>query len=200
VALITFEGGDGAGKSTMLRWLADELRHTGRTVCTVQEPGGTPLGDEIRQLLLHTGMQPLTELFLLEAARSQVVADVIAPALQRGEIVLCDRYIDSTVAYQGYGRGLDLTLIGFLNRLATGHVWPDLTLLLDVDPAIGLVRRQQAGAVNRFDRERLEFAACVRAGYQAQAAHAPKRIVVLDATQDLAVLQKALWQAVEAIL
>jgi dTMP kinase len=135
-------------------------------------------------------MEPLTELFLFEAARAELVKTVIRPALQREDLVLCDRYIDSTVAYQGYGRGLNRNSLHMVNRIATEWLLPDLTILLDLDPAIGLARRQQSGEVNRFDDERVEFAKRIRDGFLQLVKQNPGRFVVLNAERDPETLQQ----------
>src|SRR5574342_1102019 len=146
IRFITFEGGDGTGKTTQLKALESHLRGKGRSCVSTREPGGTPLGSLIRQVLLEVGKQPIaspTELFLYLADRAQHVRDVIVPALNAGHIVLCDRYTDSTLAYQGYGRGIDLKLLRQLNEFADGGVQPDLTFLLDCPVALGLSRTAQ---------------------------------------------------------
>ena len=144
---ITFEGGEGAGKSTQLTRLADRLRASGAGVLSLREPGGTPFGEKMRDVLKHPGsvIRPAAEALLFAACRAQLVADVIAPALASGQVVLCDRFIDSTVAYQSGGRGLDRALIESANRLACGPVRPDLTILLDLDPSRGLGRARRIG-------------------------------------------------------
>jgi dTMP kinase len=164
-----------------------------------REPGGTPLAEGIRDLLLDAGQPPLAlaEAFLMEAARAEVVAGVIRPALAAGRVVLCDRYDDSTLAYQGAGRGLDGAMLREWNRAATGGLTPGLTLLFDLDPAAGLVRRAgAAGAPNRLDREPPDFHARVRARYLELAAAEPKRFVVLDASLPPEALAAQVWEAV----
>jgi dTMP kinase len=170
---IALEGIEGSGKSTQLQRLADYLRQCGRTVLTTREPGGCPIADAIRKILLHpdnTALVPRAELLLYAAARAQHVAEVIRPALDRGEVVLCDRFLAATVAYQGYGRGLDLSLIEELNTLATGGLLPDLTLLLDMSVEEGLSRARRRNddsstQEGRFEAETLEFHRRVRTGY-----------------------------------
>jgi dTMP kinase len=181
---ITFEGGEGCGKSTQLRLLADALREAGRLVRVVREPGGTRVGEGIRDLLLDprsAGMDPIAELMLYEAARAQVVSEVIVPALAAGEIVLCDRFFDSTTAYQGHARGLDLVMIRALNVIASGGLVPDRTLLLDLDPAVGLARATEGGA-DRLESEQTAFHAAVRRGFLTIAAEEPDRVRVVDAS------------------
>lgn len=170
---ITFEGTEGCGKSTQIRLLADHLSQQGHHVCTTREPGGCPISDEIRRILLDPaseGMDPVTELMLYAAARAQHVAEVIRPALQRGEIVLCDRFSDATLTYQGYGRGLNIEQIQSLNRMATDSLTPDLTLLLDITLETGLERAVSRNSLDnnsegRFELEELAFHQRVRDGY-----------------------------------
>ena len=187
--LITFEGVEGSGKTTQLRRLATLLRQDGYRVVETREPGGTATAERIREILLSKpGRLPVTEpmtaaceLLLILAARSQHVTHVIEPALQAGSIVLCDRFSDSTLAYQGYARGLDLAMLREMNRLATGGLEPDLTLLLEVPVASGLIRRRKfALEQNRLDHETSEFHEKVRRGFQALAAGDPKRIKRID--------------------
>jgi dTMP kinase len=189
---VTFEGTEGTGKSTQVRLLADDLRAAGRRVLLSREPGGTAFGRTLRGLLLDPAaatIAPYAELFLYLADRAQHAREVIAPAIARGECVICDRFQDATVAYQGYGRGLDVAFIGEAgSRAATGLV-PDLTFLLDFeDVSVGLARarrRQQgdgtAGVEDRFEREELAFHLRVRDGYRAIAAAEPGRVRVLPA-------------------
>lgn len=200
---MTFEGGDGSGKSTQLRRIAARLEAAGHRPLAAREPGGTPFAEAARELLLsgEHHPSPLSEVFLIEAARADLVEAVIRPALAEGRIVLCDRHTDSTLAYQGSGRGLDLELLRVLNRAAAPGVVPDLTLLYDLDPAVGLARRAAApGRRNRLDREPLEFHARVRRGFLELARREPARIVVLDGTLDPGALEERSWAAVEARL
>jgi dTMP kinase len=162
------------------------LRAGERAVTETQEPGGTAIGQEIRRVLLdpsHAGMSPIAELLLYEASRAQLVTEVIRPALDRGEIVLCDRFTDSTVAYQGYGRGLDLALIERLNRLAAATAAPDCTFLLDLDPAVGLARVRERTPADRMEAQVLAFHQRVREGFLTVAGCQPERVAVLDATR-----------------
>ncbi len=198
---VTFEGGEGSGKSTQVARLAARLRSLGLDPLVTREPGGTALAEGIRALLLDPDHRPgaLAEAFLLLASRSELVAQVIRPALAAGRVVICDRYTDSTLAYQGGGRGLDLGLLEAWNRAATGGLIPDLTLLFDVDPAVGLERRGRASAAtNRLDREALEFHTRVHACYRELAAREPARWVVIDASQPADLLEHAVWEAVDA--
>jgi dTMP kinase len=200
---VTFEGGEGTGKSTQIVRLAGRLRARGIEPVITREPGGTPLAEGIRALLLDVGRAPgpIAEAFLMEAARADLVAHVIRPALAAGRVVLCDRYDDSTLAYQGAGRGLDVTMLRAWNGAATGGLTPDLTLLFDLDPATGLERRAgAAGAPNRLDREPPEFHARVREGYLELARSEPGRFVTLDASLPPEAMEAKLWEAVEARL
>jgi dTMP kinase len=200
---VTFEGGEGSGKSTQLARLAARLRTSGIEPLVTREPGGTPLAEGVRALLLdperHPG--PAAEAFLMEAARADLVATTIVPALAAGRVVLCDRYDDSTLAYQGAGRGIDLGLLRAMNRTATGGLTPDLTLLFDLDAELGLARRREtAAAMNRLDREPLDFHRRVRAAYLELAAREPSRIRILDATLPPDRLEERVWEEVGAAL
>ncbi len=183
---ITLEGPEGSGKSSQLPDLADFLRRTGYNVLTTREPGGTPIGDQVRGVLLdkeNTTMQPRTEILLFQASRAQLVDQVIRPHLEKGGLVLCDRYADSTLAYQGFGYGRDINELRAIINFATGGLKPDLTLLLDVDVEIGLTRRQKEGDVNRLDIFELTFHQNVRRGYHRLAQDEPHRWVTIDAGQ-----------------
>ena len=197
---ITLEGPEGSGKSSQLPALADFLRSRGYTVLTTREPGGTPIGDQVRQVLTrmeNQGMSPRSETLLFCAARAQLVDQVIRPALARGEVVISDRYADSTLAYQGYGHGNDLAVLRQLLHFATGGLWPDLTLLLDVDSAAGLERRRSSGGEwNRLDDYALSFHQRVRQGYLDLARSQPERWVVVDAAQPMDAVQQALRQVI----
>jgi len=196
IRFITFEGGDGTGKSTQIKALERHLAARGRSFVSTREPGGTPLGKLIRQALLEVGKQPIgspTELFLYLADRAQHVQDVILPALDSAKIVLCDRYTDSTLAYQGYGRGIDLKVLRELNRIADRGVRPDLTLLFDCPVELGLSRTAKrlaeedagAGREDRFEREKLEFHEKVRAGFLELARAEPERFRIIDASRPM---------------
>lgn len=203
---ITFEGPEGGGKSTHARLLADRLRAIGKSVLLTREPGGTPTGEAIRTLLQHDGAgeAPVNraEVLLFCASRAQLVERVITPALARGEWVICDRFTDSTLAYQGYGRGLDLPELRVMNAFATGGVVPDLTLLLDVDAETGLARIAQRHGANghvpdRIEREALRFHQRLRQGFLELAANEPKRFRVIDTRPPSAAVAAAVWQAVD---
>jgi dTMP kinase len=178
---ITLEGGEGSGKSTLAVALAARLEERGHSVCLTREPGGTELGQAVQRLLEGgRAPSPLAELLLFEADRAQHISEVIGPALAAGKIVICDRFADSTLAYQGYGRGLDLEFIRKLNDETTEGWTPDLTLLLDVPPEVGIAR---GGAqLDVTGRESLEFHERVREGFLSLAKQEPKRFVVIDAT------------------
>lgn len=183
---ITFEGGEGSGKSTQIARLAKRLAAGGVAVRTLREPGGTAAGEVVRTLLLdpeHVGLTPAAELMLYEASRAQLVAEVIEPALAAGEVVLCDRFYDSTTAYQGFGRGLDRDRIRQLNAAATDGLVPDRTLVLDVDPVVGIERATRSGA-DRLEAESVAFHERVRAGFAAIAAEEPERVRIVDASGD----------------
>jgi dTMP kinase len=194
---VTFEGGEGSGKSTQLERLATRLGAQGMTPLVTREPGGTPLAEAIRGLLLDPRLKPvpITEALLMEAARADLVATLIRPALAQGRVVLCDRYDDSTLAYQGAGRELDLGLLAELNRAATDGLKPDLTLLYDVDPELGLARRgRAAGETTRLDREPLEFHRRVRKKFLELASREPGRFVVLDGSLAPDILEAKGWE------
>jgi dTMP kinase len=170
---ITFEGVEGAGKSTLIRELATQLgSRFKRQITLTREPGGNPVAEKIRSVILNEAMDPKTELFLYEAARAEHLAKTILPALKAGHVVLCDRFADSSLAYQAHARGLDWKLVKKLNELATGGLKPHMTIMLDVDPAIGLAR---ASDQNRFEAEGLAFQKKVRAGFLKAAREEPKR-------------------------
>ncbi|MCC7361802.1 MAG: dTMP kinase [Anaerolineales bacterium] len=201
---MTFEGPDGSGKSTQIKRLYERLQTQGYDAYLTREPGGTAISEEIRGLLHdlnHREMAPRAEILLYSAARAQLVQQVIRPHLAAGGIVLCDRYYDSTLAYQGYGHGLDLDTLRRITEFATEGLRPDLTLLLDLDAAAGLARRQTGGVEwNRLDDYALAFHQRVRAGYLALAAAEPQRWVTFDALQDKAELAAGIQQLVLARL
>jgi dTMP kinase len=201
---ITLEGGEGAGKSRQAEALAARLSARGLKVTKTREPGGTELGERLRRLLLdlpakgEPPVDPLTETLLFAAARAELAATVIAPAIARGEAVVCDRFADSTAAYQGFGRGVDLALIDELNAVATAGVTPDLVVLLDLPVEAGLAR--SGGARDRFEQEELAFHERVRAGYQQLAARDSDRWLIVDAAQPPEAVTDAIWPRVEALL
>ncbi|MEE9284454.1 MAG: dTMP kinase [Dehalococcoidia bacterium] len=207
--LITLEGGDGSGKSTQARALAELLRGDGYPVLLTEEPAGTELGRAIKDIFKQLAapettlsMSPTAELFLFEAARAQHVEEVIRPALERGEVVLCDRFCDSTLAYQGHGRGLNLDHIRACNHIATGGLTPDLTLVLDVPPEIGLARadtgtagiESQEKARDSIGQESLAFHRRVREGFATLSLKEPNRMITLDATLPQAAVTQAAWE------
>ncbi|MCH8948896.1 MAG: dTMP kinase [Chloroflexi bacterium] len=208
---VTLEGGEGAGKSVQVSALARCLESSGRTVCRTREPGGTALGERLRDIVLglapglasdgeSLGLDPLSETLLFIAARAELVAAVIAPALSRGEIVVCDRFADSTLAYQGFGRGIALDKIERLNEVATGGLQPHLTVLLDLPAADGLARAGKDGGSDRFERETLDFHERVRAGYRTLAEREPERWLVIDASQPSEAVTEQIWQRLEPML
>ena len=197
---IVFEGGDGSGKSTQARNLSQRLHRRSIPVLLTREPGGTPSGESIRRLLKgQRSFRPMSELLLFEAARAQLVESVIRPGLDGGTTVICDRYTASTVAYQGHGRGLDLALIQQLNEMATGGLVPDLTVLLDLSPLVGLSRRGATG-IDPFESAPQEFQSKVREGYLAQAAEALERWLVLDGSRPQSELSREIWTKVQPLL
>ncbi|MCB8983057.1 MAG: dTMP kinase [Ardenticatenaceae bacterium] len=201
---ITLEGPEGSGKSSQIGLLAGFLREQGYEVVQTREPGGTRIGDQIRACLhdvANTEMTAVTEVLLYAASRAQHVDELIRPALQAGKVVLCDRFADSTIAYQGYGRGLNLDNLHTLTRIATGGLKPDLTLLLDIDVERGLARRQVGGEeMNRLDLEAVTFHQRVRRGYHALAAAEPGRWITIDADRPVDEVQVDLCTAVLARL
>lgn len=186
---LTVEGIEGCGKTTQLKRLAKLLRDRGHKCVTTKEPGGTPIGDRVRAILLDPqaeGMDALSELFLLAASRRQHVVELVQPALEQGAVVLCDRFADASVVYQGYGRGLDLQQVLDINRWATGGIVPDITLVFDLPEAVGLERARSRNATenlmaeSRLEGEDLAFHRRVREGYLAVAKEDPARFVVID--------------------
>jgi dTMP kinase len=185
---ITFEGPEGSGKTTQARLLADWLAEAGYDVLMTREPGGTRIGDVVRKLLLdpiYAGIRPETEFLLFSAARAQIVGEIICPHLEAGGIVVCDRFADSSLAYQGYGRQLDQNILRTITAFATGSLLPDLTLCLDLPVVDGFRRKQDGGldSPDRLEQERLEFHERVRRGYLAMAEAEPGRWAIVDAAQ-----------------
>ena len=192
---ITFEGVEGAGKTTQIQRLKAALEVSGKTVCVTREPGGDPVAEGVRTLLLSTEMSSRAELLLFLASRAQNVERVIRPQLALGNTVICDRYIDSSVAYQGVARGLGAKTVQDLNRFATGDLKPDLTVLLDLDPEVGLSRQQTR---NRMEAESLAFHRKVREGFLEVAANNPTRFLILDALQSPDTLHLQILEAVQS--
>jgi dTMP kinase len=201
--LISFEGSEGSGKSTQIARLAAHLQKIGREVVATREPGGTEIGEQIRNIIVHNSrgdeMCPETELLLFTAARAQVVREVIAPALQRGAIVLSDRYLDSSTVYQGIARNLAPGPVSEINQFAVGNIMPDLTIVIDVPTEVSLARiRQRASDLpDRMERENISFYTKVREGYLLLAKQWPGRVVVLDGTLTPDQLDQKVWAAVE---
>ncbi len=216
---ITFEGPEGAGKSTQIACLAESLREMGREVVTTREPGGVPAAEQIRELVLHGDLGPETEALLFLAARAEHARVVLRPALERGAVVLCDRFNDSTLAYQGYGLGLDVETLRSLCRFASTGLVPDLTLLLDLPPEVGLRRRMPAGtraaeqlhleidlgdsgaeappqAINKMENRALDFHRRVRDGFLKEAERDPRRISIVDASRSIRQVQRDIWKQV----
>lgn len=200
---ITLEGPDGSGKTSQVQPLADHLRSRGYTVFSTREPGGTGIGDQVREILMamrNTKMNPRTETLLFCSARAQLVAEVIRPHLEKGEVVISDRYADSTLAYQGYGHGNDLDQLRQVLAFATGGLIPDLILLLDIDAKEGLSRRKSGGGEwNRMDDYQLELHQRVRKGYLELAAADSGRWVVIDASQPGDMVQSSIREAVDRV-
>lgn len=198
---ISFEGGEGVGKSTQIKALTRRLRAAGHQVLTTREPGGTPLCESIRGLLQSDKevISPEAELLLFTASRAQLCRQVIQPALERGEIVLCDRFMDSTRVYQGVARAIPSQLVEQINQFSVGSCQPDLTFLIDLEPRQGLQRARQraGGSLDRIEQESLNFFQAVRQGYLALAQNEPERFVILDGQQAIEELEKKIWAALE---
>jgi len=208
-AFITFEGIEGSGKSTQILLLRDHLVRSGREVVLTREPGGTPIGDQIRKILLdpaNKAMDPTAELLLYAASRAQHLREVIAPALDRGQIVLCDRFSDATLAYQGYGRGLSRSVISDLDRIVTAGLRPRRTILLDIDARTGVGRARGRNAAQnlhaeaRFENEAIEFHSRVRDGYLAIAAAEPQRFCLVSAAGSPEDIHQEVRKAVDELL
>ena len=203
---ITFEGTEGGGKSTQIARLADRLLALGLKVRQLREPGGTPIGEEVRHILKHShanhAMTGETELLLMNACRAQLVREVIRPALAAGEIVLCDRFHDSTVAYQGYGRGLDLSEVRRVIDVAIGDLKPALTIYLRVSIEVSEARRAARGSTerDRFEEADREFVRRVEQGFEAIAASERERVKVIDAAGEVEVVAEKVWRCVEPLL
>jgi dTMP kinase len=199
---ITLEGGEGSGKSSQAQALKALVEGAGRTVTVTREPAGCPLGQRVRELLSEPSLEldARSELFLFVAARAQHAAEVIRPALERGEVVICDRFGDSSVAYQGYGRGLGPDDVRLANRMATQGLVPDLTVLLDVPVETGLGRKADESAPDRIGQESAEFHERVRQGYLALAAEEPERFLVVDGTIPPEEITRAIRRRLEPLL
>jgi len=201
--LISFEGSEGSGKSTQIMRLAAHLQKQAREVVTVREPGGTEIGEQIRNIIVHNSkgdeMCAETELLLFTAARAQLVRQIIVPALMRGAIVLSDRFLDSSTVYQGIARNLALDPVQQINQFAVGNVMPDLTLVIDVPTEVSLARiHQRASDVpDRMERENIDFYDKVREGYLVLAKGLPKRFAVIDGTKSEDAIQKSIWAVVK---
>lgn len=201
---ITFEGPEGSGKTTQIGLLASALEAQGQQVLATREPGGTRIGNAVRAILLdsaHTEMSPRAEALLFNAARAQLVDEVIGPALSKNIVVLCDRYADSTLAYQGYGHGQPIRPLADLGRYATRELTPDLTIYLDIDPEAGLLRKQNGASDewNRMEEHALTFHRSVRDGYLQLAEAEPGRWLIIDAAGGVENVQSAIWQRVEPL-
>jgi len=200
---ITVEGSEGAGKTTNLEFIRQRLAAAGKEPVLTREPGGTALGEQVRELLLghkHDGMADDTELLLMFAARAEHLAKVIRPALDAGRVVLCDRFTDATYAYQGGGRGIAQDRIATLEDWVQGALRPDCVIVLDVPVDVGMARAGQRSAPDRFEREKMDFFERVRAAYLARAAAAPQRYRVVNAGQDLNDVQRDLGQVVDELI
>ena len=195
---ITFEGIDGAGKSTHIDAVAQRLRQAGATVLCTREPGGTELAERLRELILHAPMDPLTEALLVFAARRDHLQQVIAPALQRGDTVLCDRFTDASFAYQGGGRGFDTAVLAQLERWVHGDLQPDMTIWFDLPAAVAAQRRGAVRAPDRFEQQDVAFFNRVRNAYQARMDAAPQRFVRIDADQERSAVSQQINHALEA--
>lgn len=202
--LISFEGSEGSGKSTQIARLAAHLQKAGREVVSTREPGGTEIGEQIRNIIVHNSkgdeMCAETELLLFTAARAQLVREVIAPSLVDGKIVLSDRYLDSSTVYQGIGRNLAADPVNQINRFAVGNVMPDLTIVIDVPLEVSLNRLKQRASdlPDRMERENLDFYKKVREGYLVLAKSLPERFIVVDGTKTEDVIEKKIWAEVRA--
>jgi dTMP kinase len=199
---ITFEGIEGCGKTTQIELLYTYLEKKGHKVIKTREPGGTPFGESLRNAFLHAKMEvyPLSELLVFMAMRAQHVDELILPALKENTIVLCDRFTDASYAYQGYGRGIDLSVIETLNKLVTKEIKPDLTILLDCPVESGLTRKAESALMDRFEKEELSFHRKISNAYEKLAKEEPKRFFVIDGTLDINAIHKTIGKKVEDLL
>lgn len=203
---ITFEGGEGAGKSTVIQAVKAELEAQGYEVVVTREPGGTPIAEQIREVILdveNTAMAAKTEVLLYAAARAQHLAELVIPNLEAGKIVLCDRFVDSSLVYQAYARDLGFEAVYQLNQYAIGDCWPQATILLDVTPEVGLERvfaNRDAAAINRLDQESLAFHQAVYEGYHDLAKRFAQRFVIIDANQSIESVTAATIEAVTQVV
>ncbi len=200
---ISFEGGEGCGKSTQIALLREYLEAQGKVVVETREPGGTVIAERIREVLLnpeHGAMGTEAELLLYAAARAQHVHEKIRPALEAGAVILCDRFADSTTAYQGAARGVAGEVLATLHKIATAGIWPDKTFLLDLDPVVGLDRARIRGTADRLESEKLEFHQAVRAGFLDIARAEPERVLVIDGAQEIDSIALEIQSAVEGLL
>ena len=200
---LTFEGIDGSGKSTQANALLRRVQDEGYKAVLFREPGGTRISEQIRQILLstkHSEMDSLTEVMLYSAARAQLTVEMILPGLRENDIVICDRYFDSTTAYQGYGRGIDLDFVNALVKEAAKMLWPDLTFLVEVDAELGEIRSGTMGRPDRLEMETEEFKNRVIEGFREIAKNNPDRVTVLDGKQKVEILTERAWQHVSKVL
>ena len=200
---ITFEGSEGCGKTTQIEALAKALEAKGKTVLITREPGGTIIGEKIRHLLQDPShkneISDMTELLLFSASRAELIASRIQPALERGEIVICDRFYDSTYVYQGLGRAIDMNIVKQLNQITVGTLKPDLTILLDLDTKVGIDRAKsrQSGELDRIENESLAFFEAVRNGYLELAKIEPERFKTIDGLLSVDAIKEIIWDTVE---
>lgn len=200
---ITFEGSEGCGKTTQIEALAKTFEAKGKTVLITREPGGTVIGEKIRNLLQDPShkneISDMTELLLFSASRAELIASRIKPALERGEIVICDRFYDSTYVYQGIGRAIEMNIVDQLNQITVGALKPNLTILLDLDAKIGIERAKsrQAGELDRIENESLAFFEAVRNGYLKLAEKEPERFKIIDGLLSVDAIKEIIWDTVE---
>ncbi|QNU67177.1 dTMP kinase [Ruminiclostridium herbifermentans] len=200
---ITFEGTDGSGKTTQIKLLEEYLKNKGYEVVLSREPGGTKVSELIRDLILdpaNTEIDPLTEMILYAASRAQHIAQIIKPSIEAGKIVICDRFVDSSYAYQGFGRGIDLRLIADVNRVAIDGISPDITFFLDIDPETAIKRRINATGADRIEQEKLDFHKRVYEGYKKMSLLFPDRIMTIDAEKPMDEISSQINEYIDTIL